>query len=118
MYTVIIVFIIIACVLLVLSVLIQNPKGGGLSQTFGGIGNQILGVKQTTDLLERITWSLIGGVAGLCLITFFFVGKPTSTTSAPKSELQNINFSNPPANMPSNPAPSQGNNANPLDSAK
>src|SRR5215831_18515901 len=100
MYTIIIVFIVIACILLVLSVLIQNPKGGGLSQTFGGFSNQILGVKQTTDLLEKITWTLVGVMAGLCLITLFFVGQPSTTSTGPKSELENINLNNTPSNLP------------------
>ena len=45
------VLIIIASIVLGLIVLIQNPKGGGLSGTFGGVGNQLLGVKKTTDVL-------------------------------------------------------------------
>jgi preprotein translocase subunit SecG len=37
-------------------VLIQNPKGGGLSSSLGSVGNQLMGVKQTTDILEKSTW--------------------------------------------------------------
>ena len=47
------ILVILAAVILGLIVLIQNPKGGGLSGTFGGIGNQFMGVKQTTDVLEK-----------------------------------------------------------------
>lgn len=42
----------LACLLLILIVLVQNPKGGGLSSTFAG-SNQILGVKKTNDFLEQ-----------------------------------------------------------------
>ncbi|MFL5728743.1 MAG: preprotein translocase subunit SecG [Cytophagaceae bacterium] len=52
-----IVLIILTCALLVLVVLAQNPKGGGLASNFGGAGSsQLMGVKKTGDLLERLTW--------------------------------------------------------------
>lgn len=53
----VIVLILIIAVLLVLVVLAQNSKGGGLSSQFGGSGaSNIIGVKKTSDLLERLTW--------------------------------------------------------------
>jgi preprotein translocase subunit SecG len=59
MITFIITMIIILALLLVLVVLAQNSKGGGLSSQFGGSGaSQLVGVKRTTDILERITWGL------------------------------------------------------------
>ena len=54
---IVIVLILIIAVLLVLVVLAQNSKGGGLSSHFGGAGaSNIIGVKKTSDLLERLTW--------------------------------------------------------------
>ena len=51
---------IFAAVLLVLVILAQNSKGGGLSSQFGGSGaSNIMGVKKTGDLLERLTWIFI-----------------------------------------------------------
>ena len=51
---------ILAAVLLVIVVLAQNSKGGGLSSQFGGSGaSNIMGVKKTGDLLERLTWTFI-----------------------------------------------------------
>lgn len=48
----------VASVLLVLVVLAQNAKGGGLSSQFGGSGaSNLIGVKKTGDLLERLTWA-------------------------------------------------------------
>ena len=58
MYTIFAILIIICCILLVLVVLVQNPKGGGLSSTFGGGASQMMGAKQTTDFLEKATWTL------------------------------------------------------------
>ena len=67
--------VIIASIILGLIILIQNPKGGGLSSTFGGIGNQLMGVKQTTDVLEKGTWLFAGIVGVLCLTSAIFIPK-------------------------------------------
>lgn len=57
MYGIIVTLIVIVAVLLILVVLAQNPKGGGLSSQFGGSGTtQLMGVKKTGDLLEKLTW--------------------------------------------------------------
>ena len=50
------ILIILASVILGLIVLIQNPKGGGLAGNIAGFSNQFMGVKQTTDVLEKGTW--------------------------------------------------------------
>ncbi len=63
----------LVCLLLILVVMVQNPKSGGLSSAFGG-GNQIGGVQKTTDFLEKSTWTLaaiLGGLILLSAITFF-----------------------------------------------
>ncbi|MEO9870485.1 preprotein translocase subunit SecG [Ekhidna sp.] len=57
MYGIVVTLIVIIAVLLILVVLAQNPKGGGLSSQFGGSGTtQLMGVKKTGDLLEKLTW--------------------------------------------------------------
>lgn len=71
------ILIILACVLLGFFVLVQNPKGGGLSGSFGGFGNQVMGVRQTTDVLEKGTWILALLIAVLCLTSSFFITKGT-----------------------------------------
>lgn len=80
------ILVIIASVILGLIVLIQNPKGGGLSSSFGGFGNQIMGVKQTTDVLEKGTWLFAGIVGALCIISPAFIPKE-GTGSAPNKDL-------------------------------
>jgi preprotein translocase subunit SecG len=50
-------------------VLIQNPKGGGLAGNVGGISNQFMGVKQTTDVLEKGTWIFAGTIAVLAMFS-------------------------------------------------
>ena len=76
------ILIILACVLLGFFVLVQNPKGGGLSGSFGGFGNQVMGVRQTTDVLEKGTWLLAVLIAVLCLTSTFFIGKGTVAKQA------------------------------------
>ena len=69
------VIIIIASIILGLIILIQNPKGGGLSSSFGGLGNQLMGVKQTTDVLEKGTWLFAAIIGVLCLTSAMFIPK-------------------------------------------
>ncbi len=70
------VLIAIVCVLLMVVVLIQNPKGGGLDATFGGKGaQQVLGAARSTDFMEKLTWYLFAALMILCLVTSLLVGK-------------------------------------------
>ncbi len=69
------ILILIASIILGLIILIQNPKGGGLSASFGGVGNQLMGVKKTTDVLEKGTWLFAGIVLVLCLTSALFIPK-------------------------------------------
>ncbi|OKL41447.1 preprotein translocase subunit SecG [Pontibacter flavimaris] len=69
MYIALISIIIFICVLLVLVVLAQNPKGGGLSSQFGGSTSQLMGVKRTGDLLEKLTWGFAIALVVLTLGT-------------------------------------------------
>lgn len=65
--TALIVLCIIVAVLLVLVVLPQNPKGGGLSPQMGGV-SQVAGTQKTTDILEKITWGFAATVLVLSLV--------------------------------------------------
>lgn len=58
MYTVIVILILLVCVLLAAVVLVQNSKGGGLAANFSA-PNQIMGVRKTTETVEKITWWLV-----------------------------------------------------------
>ena len=74
-------FIVFFAVLLVLIILAQNSKGGGLTSQFGGSGaSNIIGVKKTGDLLEKLTWGFIITIIVLSLATNF-VAPATSTTT-------------------------------------
>lgn len=86
-YIFISVLILIVCVLLGLIVLIQNPKGGGLSSTFGGQGNQVMGVRKTADFLEKGTWVLSIVLLVLSLVAAYVIPKPQDSAGAPQTEL-------------------------------
>src|SRR5579872_1184154 len=70
-----VILIILACAILGFIILVQNPKGGGLAGSVGGFSNQLMGVKQTTDVLEKGTWVLAVVVAVLCLFSAIFIPK-------------------------------------------
>ncbi len=72
LYYTISILIFIVCILLILIVLIQNSKGGGLTSTFSG-SNQMMGVKRTTDFLEKSTWTLALVLLLLTLSTIFVI---------------------------------------------
>ena len=66
-FSVFLVLITIVCFLLIVVIMVQNPKGGGLSSTFGN-SQQIGGVQKTTDFLDKSTWTL--GIILIALIMF------------------------------------------------
>lgn len=76
MFTAVIVAICIVSVLLVLVVLAQNSKGGGAGQMMGASSNQLLGVAQTGDLLEKLTWGFAITIICLCLLSNFVIERP------------------------------------------
>ena len=88
MYTALVITILFVSVLLGLIVLVQNSKGGGLVSNFGG-ANQMMGVRQTSDFLEKATWTLGGILVVLCLLSSITLPR-NSKEGAPKSELENV----------------------------
>jgi preprotein translocase subunit SecG len=86
-----IILIILASVILGFIVLVQNPKGGGLAGSFAGLSNQFMGVKQTTDVLEKGTWLFAAVIGVLCLASTFFISGssgPTAKDAAPPPSSQ------------------------------
>ena len=72
MYVFISILILIASVLMILIVLVQNSKGGGLASGFSS-SNQIMGVRKTTDFLDKATWGLAGTIIGLSILITAFI---------------------------------------------
>ena len=84
MYTLVIGLIIFFAILLVLVILAQNSKGGGLTSQFGGSSaSNIIGVKRTGDLLEKLTWGFVIVIMVLSLSTSFI----TPTSQSPSNDI-------------------------------
>lgn len=90
-FSIFVVLITIVCFLLIIAVMVQNPKGGGLSSSFGG--SQMLGgVQKTTDFLDKSTWTLAFVLIALILLSSLsFTGVMSDSTSKiiDKEAIQN-----------------------------
>jgi preprotein translocase subunit SecG len=87
MYTLIVGVIIFLSLLLIVVVLAQNPKGGGLSSQFGGAGvSQVMGVKKTGDLLEKLTWGFSITILSLTLLSNLFIEDNQNFIESPNIE--------------------------------
>lgn len=89
MYIFVSILILVICVLLSLIVLVQNPKGGGLNQSLGGVSNQVFGAKRSTDLVEKVTWYLATAIVVLSLLSAVFINSsatPADTKAKSKAE--------------------------------
>ena len=72
MFNFCIIMIVIASILLILAVLVQSPKSG-MAANFGA-ANQTMGVRQTSDFLEKFTWAMIAAVVFFTLLSVVFSG--------------------------------------------
>ena len=84
MYILFTILIIVASVLLILLVLVQNSKGGGLAAGFSS-SNQIMGVRKTTDFLEKATWVLVAFVLVFSIVA---VGVKSDVVNGSESEIK------------------------------
>jgi preprotein translocase subunit SecG len=110
MYGLITGIILFVCILLILIVLVQNPKGGGLASSFSS-SNQFMGVKRTADFIEKATW---GFAAGLILLSVIATMIPRESNAVRQSKIQDQieNTAIDPERLPSYPtaAPEQPTN--------
>lgn len=86
MGTLITVLIFLLCIVLVMVILVQNPKGG-LAANFSA-SNQVLGARKTADFLEKTTWSLGIALVVLSIISAGYTGSPESTGTQEDTELR------------------------------
>ncbi|MBS1549141.1 MAG: preprotein translocase subunit SecG [Bacteroidetes bacterium] len=84
-FTLFMIIIMIASVLVTIVIMAQNPKGGGLSGTFGGTSSAQFGVQRTNDFMEKATWILGTVIIVLILLSVVITGKPSQVapTKAP-----------------------------------
>ena len=103
MFTALVVLILLVCLLLALVVLAQNPKGGGISSQFGAGGAaNLMGVKRTGDLLEKLTWGFAIGLIVLSLGTHMLSFSEGPTRSINQQRAQQVRL--PAAPAPATPA--------------
>jgi preprotein translocase subunit SecG len=103
MYLVLVIITILVCVFLGFIVLIQNPKGGGLSSNFSS-SSQLMGVQKTGDFLEKGTWFLAIGLMVLSLAINVAV-KGGATKADNTENLQQVQRNSRPANGPATTTP-------------
>lgn len=94
-FTILTVLIVIAAVLLIVVVLLQNGKDGGLASNFVA-GNQTFGVRQTADLLEKVTWGLVAFILVVSIIAAFTTGT-NGTDIDVTNKIENVQNNEQPA---------------------
>lgn len=89
MFTVLVVLAVVVGILLILLVISQKSKGGGLASGFAS-SNQVLGVRKTTDFVEKATWTLAAILVVLCVAAVAFSGsdKAEAEGSSLKSKIE------------------------------
>ena len=113
MYTLLVILIVIAAVLMIGIVLIQESKGGGLASNFSSY-NQIGGVRKTTDFIEKTTWGLAVAMVIISVVCAYVA--PQATTES--SVLEGIeNPTTNPNNLPGFGASQQNDAAAPVQEA-
>jgi preprotein translocase subunit SecG len=112
MFTVITIFLFIISVVLILAVLVQNSKGGGLAANF--TGSQVMGVRRTADFLEKATWWLAGSLLFLSILANIVIPrqKEEEKKSVIQEQIQNAIDPNSVPNFPTT-APQQGQEQTP-----
>ena len=98
MYTLFVILIVIAAIMMIAIVLIQESKGGGLSTGFAG-GNAVLGVRETTDFIEKATWTLAGAMVVLSVICAYVAPTALSEQSVIEKAATEQSATNP-TNLP------------------
>ncbi len=98
MYLLLIILMVLASVLMCFIVLIQNSKGGGLASGFSS-SNQIMGVRKTTDFLEKATWTLAAAMVVFSIVAAYSVPTSTKGSDVILEQAQQEESTNP-YNMP------------------
>lgn len=116
MVAIISILIILVALLLILVVLVQNSKGGGLASSFAS-STQVMGVRKTTDILEKATWTFAIVLFVLCLLSAT-MNKPATSAAGVESEESLARRKGVPTQQTPPPAPTPGTGTAPLTPAK
>lgn len=101
MYSVLVILVVVVSLLMCLIVLVQESKGGGLASSFAD-NNAMLGVRKTTDVVEKITWGLAAVMVVLSILSVAFLDSPkvggtVMETTTEETALPGIETSTPAA---------------------
>ncbi|MBO6247485.1 MAG: preprotein translocase subunit SecG [Bacteroidales bacterium] len=77
LFTILTILIVIAAILLIAVVLLQSGKGEGMASNFTS-ANQTLGVRQTADILEKVSWGLVTFILVISIVTSFTIRNQVS----------------------------------------
>ena len=102
MYNLLVILVVIASVFMCLIVLIQESKGGGLASGFAS-GNQVMGVRKTTDVIEKITWGLAIAMVVFSVLSVHMLPKASADATIMEGAA-NEQKATAPTNLPGIPA--------------
>lgn len=108
MYTFVSILVILVSIFLILIVLVQNSKGGGLASNFSS-QNQVMGVRKTTDFLEKATWTLAGVLLVLSFVAVMVLPKAQMGGAEIDEKLNTLPSQQ--QEMQAFPSPAQGDEA-------
>ena len=90
-YNLFLAVILLIAVILILIVMVQNPKGGGLSQSLGGVSSQVFGAKNSAGLVEKVTWYLALAIVVLSMSSVIFISGGASFDEIERSDAEIFN---------------------------
>ena len=102
MYTLLVILVVIASIFMCLIVLVQESKGGGLASGFAS-GNQVMGVRKTTDVIEKLTWGLAAAMVVLSICSVYFLPARQGSSSV-MEQAATEQKATAPTNLPGIPA--------------
>ena len=86
-YTLFVVLIVLVAILMIFIVLIQESKGGGLASNFSST-NSIMGVRKTTDIIEKLTWGLAGAMVVISIVCAYVAPQAAGDSSVMEGATQ------------------------------
>ncbi len=104
--TVLIVLALLASLALILIVVVQKSKGGGLAASFAS-ANNIMGVRKSTDMLEKMTWWFFGALAVLCIVLSLMMARGSVETNEVQNAIENRAAEAPAVGLPNFSTPAE-----------
>lgn len=88
MTQILIIIVLLLCLVLGFFILVQKPKGGGLSGSFGSLGAQVMGVQKSGDTFEKGTWYTMLAIAVLCIASVYTIPKAVQQQEQTQEQSQ------------------------------